>query len=457
MAEDIFKSLASHIVKTNYEDIPAKFINITKMNILDSMGTLIAGFSSAGCQTIVEMVKEWGGKAESTILMYGGKAPAHSAALANAVMSRALDFDDAEENGMHPSAALMPEAMAVSESLGGVSGKELLTAVALGADVAGRINYATLDYHGFDPTLSCLMFGTTTVAGKLLGLNEEQMWNALGFALNECSGTFQSNIDGVLSVRLNQGLVASEGIMCAQFAKRGLTGVKNIGQGVYGYFHLYSNDKGDLELLTRDLGKVFYGQQTIFKRWPSCGATLAATDVTVDFVEKGLKPEDVEDITVTVGKFTYNLVGHPFKIGPNPPVDAQFSIQYAISNALLRKKPTLTHFNAKECILDDKVQELIKKVKVVLDDRISPAGGDYLKTTLDVKMKDGKVLTGSMIRAKGFPENPVSMEDVVMKYRDNVQFAQKKLPSVKTDKIIELVNGLENVRSTNDFIPLILL
>ncbi|MCL5405421.1 MAG: MmgE/PrpD family protein [Deltaproteobacteria bacterium] len=454
MADDIFKTLASHIVRTSYDNIPAIYLKTTKMNILDSIGTMIAGFCAAGCQPIVELVKEWGGKPESTVMMYGGKLPAHSAALANAVMARALDFDDAEENGMHPSAALMPVAFAVAESLGGVSGKAFLTAVTLGADVAGRINFATLDYHGFDPTLTCIIFGTTTVAGKLLGLNEEQMWSALGLAFNECSGTFQSNIDGVLSVRLNQGLAACEGIMCAQFAKRGITGVRNIEQGVYGYFHLYSNDKADRELLTKDLGDFYYGAKTIFKRWPSCGATLTASDIMVELVEEGLNPEDVEDISVTVGQFTYNLVGHPFKVGPNPPVDAQFSLQYTVANALLQKTPKLIHFT-NEYILDDEVQNLIKKVNIILDPMISVAGKDYLKTTIDVNLTNGKKLSRTELVFKGYPDNPIFMDDVIMKYRDNISFPPKRLPSEKTERIIGLVNALESVENTNEFIPLI--
>ncbi len=448
MQEDVFKTIASHIVNTKYADIPQSAIDVTKMNLIDSLGTLVAGSSAEGCEILIDLVKEWGGKEESTIMIYGGKVPAHSAALVNSVMARALDFDDAEENGMHPSSALVPTALAMSEKLGGLHGQELLTAITLGADVSGRINFATLDYHGFDPTLTCNIFGTTTVAGKLLGLDENQMWNALGLAFNECSGTFQSNIDGVLSVRLNQGLASYEGIMCAIFAQRGISGVKNIGQGTYSYFHLYSNDKADLEHLTVDLGKKFYGEKTIFKRWPSCGVTLIATDLMVEIVEEeSFETEDVESIIVTVGKFTYNLVGKDFEIGHNPQVDAQFSLQYAISNALLRKKPIIEHFTV-EYILDNKIQELVNKVKIVLDTQVSPAGKDYRKTTLEVYLKDGRKISKTGLISKGHPDNPIYMNDIISKYQNNVRFAQK-LPQEKTDQIITLVSNLENVSSTN--------
>lgn len=97
---------------------------------------------------------------------------------------------------------------------------------------------------------------------------------------------------------------------------------------------------------------------------PSCGSTLIATDLMVEIVEEeSLEPEDVESIIVTVGKFTNDLVGKDFKYGHNPTVDAQLSLQYTVSNALMRKKPRIEHFT-NEYVLDSKIQELVKKVKV---------------------------------------------------------------------------------------------
>lgn len=45
-------------------------------------------------KALVDLVVENGGKPESTIFGFGGKAPAAMAALANGAMSHCLDFDD---------------------------------------------------------------------------------------------------------------------------------------------------------------------------------------------------------------------------------------------------------------------------------------------------------------------------------------------------------------------------
>ena len=111
-------------------------------------------------------------------------------------------------------AGTVPVALATAELVGGCSGKEFLAALVLGTEVAARIN-AVSDYDGFDPTGVCSIFAASAVAGKILRLNSRQMLNALALAFNRAGGSFQSNIDGSLAVRVIQGFVSQGGIICA--------------------------------------------------------------------------------------------------------------------------------------------------------------------------------------------------------------------------------------------------
>lgn len=440
---DLIAGLAKNVVATRYEDIPGEALDVAKMSLLDSIGTMVAGAAAPGCSILVDQVREWGGREESTVMMYGQKVPAHNAALINSVMARALDFDDAMDKGMHLGASLMATALALAERRGSATGRDLLTALVMGADVAGRINFATEDYHGFDPTLTCGVFGTTATAAKLLALDEEQTLNALGLAFNQCSGTFQSNIDGALSVRLNQGLASSEGIVCALLAQRGMTGVKNVLQGVYGYFHLYSNDKCGARHLTEDLGKKFYGTEMLFKRWPSCGGTLMATDAAYELVQQHqIDAADVEQVTVRVHPYLYNLVGHPFKIGEHPVVDAQFSLQYTLANVIARKRPVLQHFTP-EYIRDPDMLVLAEKVKTVKNTSLPDQ--DYLSTDVEIRLRDGTRLSKHVDCMKGHPSNPLHLAEIVDKYQENVSTAGKPLPKGITDKIAQWTDKLEKL------------
>ena len=456
---DLISLLAENVIGITYDDLPRECVDVTKMSILDSIGTMIAGADAAGCKNIVDIVKEWGGKEEATIMIYGGRVPAHNAALANAVMARALDFDDAIDKGMHLGASLVPTEFAVGEKIGGISGKDFLTAIALATDTAARICKSTLDNHGFDTTLACGIFGTTTCGAKLFGLDLTKMKNAFGIAFNEASGSFQSNIDGALSVRLNQGLAACEGIMSAIFADKGITGVTNVFDGIYGYYHLFSNDKSDLNFLTEELGKKFYGTETIFKRWPSCGGTLTAADASIDLKEEhNIDPDEVEKVIITVGEGCYNLCGgHEFKIGDNPVVDAQFSHQYVVANILLRGRPKLRHFT-NEYIKDSRILNLTKKIKPVVD-KERDLRGNLFETDVEITLKDGTVLTNKTDLMKGHPQKPASTADIIEKFKDNLSFSRENGIPLRPDsekQIIDAVMDIEKIKDIKEIVSFLL-
>jgi 2-methylcitrate dehydratase PrpD len=236
------EDLIDYILNTKYQNLPAEVVDFAKRLVLTIIGTTIAGATLEGCEALRDQIKGWGGKKEATIFLYGNKVPAHHAALVNSYMARALDFDDGIRPGMHVGASAVPAALASAELAKGCSGKEFLTALVVGAEIANRINLVS-NYDGFDPTGICSIFAATAVASRILSLDREKTWNALAIAFNKSGGSFQSNVEGALSVRLIQGSVAQGGILSAQLAGKGFTGPKHFLEGIYGYFHLYAKDK----------------------------------------------------------------------------------------------------------------------------------------------------------------------------------------------------------------------
>ncbi len=452
---DVIERLAHNAVASRYETLPKETVEITKLSILEILGVLVAGATAPGCEAIVNLVKYWGGREESTILVHGGRVPAHNAALANSVMARALDFDDGMDKGMHIISSAVPTALAVAEMRGGVRGRELITAIATGTDLAVRLNLAT-DYHlGHDPTGVCMVFGTAAIAGKLLELDDDGMLNALGIALNRAGGTLQSNIDGALAVRLVQGLTSRAGIECALLAQGGITGVRNVIEGLYGYFHLYARDKGNLAPLTQELGKRFEGAGHIMhKKYPSCGGTLAATEGALELAkEHNLKAEDIDGITVRVTQRIYNLVGHPFVVGDNPVVDAQFSIAYTVANAIIRRDSRLEHFT-EESIKDPQVVALAERVHPVVDGRVGEMGIPQ-SAIVEVNLKDGRKLEKFIKEPKGFPGNPMSTEEIKSKFSSCMAVASKPLAAGAAEELADLIAHLEDVDDVSRIVQVI--
>lgn len=451
------QALAQYVLDTKYEDLPAEPIAIAKTVALTVLGTTIAGAKAEGCEALVNQVRHWGGREEATVLLHGGKAPAHNAAFVNSFMARALDYCDAMVPGIHVGSSSIPTALAAAELVGGCSGKEFITALVVGTEIASRLNSVS-NYDGFDPTGVCSIFATTAIAGRILRLDSRQMLNALALAFNRAGGSMQSNIDGSLAVRLIQGFASQAGIMSAQLAQSGITGPRNFLEGIYGYFHLYAKDNYDMQSLTEELGTRFELEKTLFKKYPSCGGTIGPTDAMLALVEeKNVAPEDVVSIDVTVSPRAYKLVGHLFEVGESPKVNAQFNIHYCVANALLRKSSKLAHFD-EAAIRDPRIMELVKIIHVSpersLEDTASGTFSTF--THVKVKTKSGAAFEKSADMPRGYPGNPLTQMEHLQRFRDCVEYAGNPLSPENLEEILSLIDRIGETENILSLIPLLL-
>jgi 2-methylcitrate dehydratase PrpD len=449
------EKLIDFISHTKFEDIPQAALKTVKNQLMAVAGTTLAGATEDGCEQAIRLYKDLGGKKEATILVHGGKIPAHDAAFVNATMARAVDFCDAIAPGPHIGAALIPASLALVELVGGVNGRDFLTDLAVGAEVAARLNLSEAAYDGFDPTGICVIFGATSAASRILGLSKEEMRNALALAFNRCGGSFQNNIDGCLGVRFVQGWVSQGAVFCARLASKGITGPKNFLEGVYGYLHLYGRGLFKGEEILADLGKRYALQNIVFKKYPSCGLTQGPTDVMLRLMaEENISAEDIDQVQISVPPFAHKLVGHEFKIGENPKVDSQFSIQYCIANALVRGSSRLEHFEEKQ-VRDEKVLGLIKKIRVISDKAMEARG--HTPLDMHVRTRDGRELFRQLDLAPGFPGNPLSEEDHEKRFQDCLDFAKKPVSRERATQIVSLIRGLERAEDARKLVEMLLI
>lgn len=449
--------LARFIAETGFADLPHEALDSVKNIVLNLTGTTIAGSAEDGCEALIKQVRDWGGKEESTILVYGRKVPAHNAVLANAYMARALDIDDSMLPGIHPGASTVTTALAIAEKIGGCTGKEFLTALVLGHEVSARMNLVA-QYDGFDPTGISTPFGTATVASKLLKLNSEQTLNALALAFNKAAGSFQSNVDGALAVRTIQGFSAQSGVIASELAQIGITGPKNFIDGIYGYFHLYAKDKYNKGALLNKLGQDFlFPGRVVYKKHPSCAGTEASTDAILFLIqEKGVTQENVEKIDIKVSPHVYNLVGHQFVIGQNPRVNAQFNIRYCVASALVRKKSNLQCFE-EDWVRDPQIIELTKRINVSPDEELEKTKEMHFKVALKVTTKQGDEYIQVVDHPRGTPDKPLTKEEFLECFRDYISYGVNALPDEKINAIISAVGRLEQLEDVRNLIDLLLL
>jgi 2-methylcitrate dehydratase PrpD len=453
----IEQELVRFVCHATYKDLNPEPLGTIRNQLLTVLGTTIAGSTQAGCQTLIDFYLSQGGKQEATILIHGGRIPAQAAALVNGVMARALDFDDALAPGVHIGASTVPAALAAAELRGGIDGREFVTALLVGAETGVRLNLPEAGYNGLDPTGICTVFAATAAASRVLGLNEEETWNALALAFNRAGGSFQCNVDGALAVRVIQGWVAESALMCARLAREGITGPKNFLQGVYGYYPVYGRGLVDPQKALADLGSRFECQKILFKKYPSCGLTLGSTDLVLgllaDSEGKDVTADTVDRVKVKVPPYTYKLVGHPFEMGTTPRVNAQFSIRYCVANALIRRSSRLAHFE-EDSIRNPQVLDLARRVEVVVDPAMELRG--HTPVDMTVYMKDGREISRRIDIAPGFPGNPLTKEEQEARFRDCIAYAKKPLPKEKVEGIVESVSRIDQLSDVRALIPLLL-
>lgn len=449
---DAIYDFARNVVQTRFEDLSTEVIGAAKKLILDGLATALAGSGLSSCKKSVNMTKGWGGREESSILVYGGKVPAFEAAFVNSMMVHALDFDDTHDVSLvHSNSFALPTAMAVSEAqtpFVNISGKTFLVAYILGVDMANRMSLAGEDRIGWTASSAYGGFASAAIAGKILGLSEEETRNALGIVLSHTAGSTQTFLEATSTKRMQPGFLARAGIFSAYLARNGVTGVKDVLEGTYGFYPLYKNSKYDRNVLIDELGKRFEIVNVSLKNYPSCRATSGAIDAAIDIRNKEkIIPNHIKEITVYVSEMVNHLVGKPFEIRDNPQVDAMFSIPYTVACGIERGGMFLTELE-EDVIRDKKILDIAEKVKVVTDPDIDEKA--LAPVRMEIKLDGGKVYSAEVEHFKGHPKNPLSGDECETKFRKCATYAGRRIPDDNLTRVIELIDKIEEVEDVSE-------
>lgn len=446
--------LAEFTHRLHYDDLPPEVVRLVKRLLLAVSGTAIAGAHEDGIGALRSLMLQRGGRPEATTLVHGDRLPAASAALLNGAMCRALDFCDAMAPGPHIGSALIPAALAAIELTGPCDGRRFIAALAAGAELGARFNLSEAQYDGFDPTGICVNFAAAGAAARLMGLAPDGIRQSLALAFNRCGGSFQSHVDGSLGVRITQAWVAEAGVTCAQFAQAGLTGPRNFLTGLYGYPHLYGRDTLSADDLVRDLGSEWRLHRVVFKKYPSCGVTQGATGLTLALVnELALSASQVASVRVRLPPYAHRLVGHRFVIGENPRVDAQFSAQYCVANAIVRGASRLAHFRV-DAIRDPDVNALVERISTVADPAMDARG--HSSVDVIITTTDGRRHARGLDIAPGFPGNGLSEAEHFGRFQDCLDYAGGTLEPSASAAWLRAIDQLESIDDVRDLLALLI-
>jgi 2-methylcitrate dehydratase PrpD len=447
---------------TRFADIPPDVVEAAKKSILDTLGTTLAGSGALGSREVVALVREWGGKKEASVINHGDIVPLPNAVFANAVMARAIDLDDLHEKGtLHASATIIPAALGAAEYRMNVSGRDFLAAVVLGIDFTCRLALApriSPAITGISYTYTHGILGAAAVASRLLGLDETQTLNAMGIAYSQGVGNRQANVEGALTVRVQQGLTAKAGIVSALLAQRGITGAQNVLQGKYGYYTVFERNTYASDLLTKDLGKHFEGKNISYKLYPCCKFNHGAIEATLEMAKRNdLRSDQVAEIHVGLNQQMFDLVCEPYddKVAPRNAVDAQFSLYYTVATALVRGKVFIDDFG-EEIIRDREVLAVARRVKPHVDPLLEKEFSIGISPTLvTIRLKNGSLLEGRVDHVKGHPLKPLTLEEIFEKYKRCARLALRPLRQEQMDRMGQTIFQLEQVGDVSSMVTLL--
>lgn len=403
---------AEHVASLRYEDLPAPVLEKALLILRDGVGNEIAASAiSEPANAVISLIKEWGGAPQSTIVGHGMKVPTPNAALVNAMLGHGIELDDAHGTGLiKAGSVLVPSAFAIAE-LSGASGKQVITGLVAGYDVAIRVAKAINPGHrqrGYHTTGTVSAIGAAAMGAKLLGCNAEQTAWAIGLACMQSAGIQSYLDDPCMAKPFSPGKSAYNGVLAAIMASRGFTGPKKALESREGFFNAFTNQVR-LEDLKDDLGEHFAIMEVGFKPHAACRYAHGPIDLAQEaYREAGVRLKDVERVRVSMSELAIRQASKPVCTNLNA---AMGSTQFSVALALTAGKNGLKEYW--QGFKQSEIHEGSKKVQLECEAAYGLGGR---QAAINIVLRDGRTVQLSSLEPKGEPTNPLSAAELEQKY-----------------------------------------
>lgn len=435
--------LAEFIVNLRFKDIPQNVIDQAKKCFLDWLGVTLGGASYPIANILTEFAGDIGGKEQATIFGKGIRTNILNAALANGAISHVLDFDDTHTGSLcHVSSPIMPVIFSIGEYKH-INGTDCIAAFVSAFETSARIGMAMEPDHynaGWHATSTLGHLGATAAAGKLLGLNEKQMRQALGLGATQASG-FQV-VFGTMCKPFHPGKAAMDGILAAMLAKKGFDSPENILETRKGFCEIFSKNI-DFTKITEGLGEEYQILNNTFKPYASCLLTHPSIDAALDLKNTyNISIQDIEKVEGHVAPLVMNVAG---KKNPKAALEGKFSIYYCIAVALAEGEVGEDKFTDQR-MRDKMLSNLQKLISIEVDPKF-----DNTTAELTLKTRKGSSYTKKIFTPRGDPRNPLSFSQLEQKFKI---LARMVLSEEKVEGLITHIQTLEKLEDMNRLISL---
>jgi 2-methylcitrate dehydratase PrpD len=433
---------ADHALETRFEDLSADALAQAKVFILDTIGVGIAGSSAAGAEELSRVAAGWGEGADSVVWGRRKRAPAPTAAFLNGFQAHCQEYDCVHEKAvLHPMATLLPAAIAYAERRGGLSGRDLIVAVATGVDVAANLGVAAREGLKFLRPATAGGFGATAAIGRLAGFDRDTLCNAFGIQYGQTSGTMQSHVEGSIVLPMQIGFNGRGALAACDIAASGLSGPRDVFEGQFGYMRLFEGT-WDLQPTWDSLGRTWRISEMSHKPYPAGRATHGGIEGIMALrAQHPFEADEVVSVNVIGPPLIKRLCGRPDIPAPNANY-ARLCMPFIGAKVLLHGKIDLAHYRGAE-LTDAATHEMARRITMEADGNPDPNA--LVPQEVVVTLRGGKVLRWHCDIMLANPARRLTREQHLAKFRRCLDFAQEPLRDGAADTLIGLVDRLEQL------------
>lgn len=435
------KTLSQFIASSRYDDFDDSVVEAAKIAILDGVANMLAGSTQELASIVGRYVQDMGGSPQSSVVGWGFKTNAPSAAFANGVFGHCLDFEIQGYPPTHGTSSCLPAALALGEERH-TNGKAIIEAYVMGWEIQGRLRAASAAFSNpaYHPPGLVGPLGGAVAGAKVLGLDAWHIQMAMGIAASRTGGLTANT--GTMVKSTHTGNAARMGAEAAILAAAGYTSSDSILEAPNGYSDALFDGNMDWEILTNGLGVSYRLVDPGFdiKRFPAQLHMQNPIEAVLNLLEShNLRADDVENLTVHTGGR-----GHSGSL-PASGLDGKFSIEYCAAAALLDGKVGIETFTDDRRFSPD-MEETLGKIQV------EPGNQDSADVKVTALLKDGRSAEAECRGFRGSARNPMSREERMDKVIDCVG---RVLTDQDADRLVSLIEDLENVADISEIMDLI--
>jgi 2-methylcitrate dehydratase PrpD len=437
----ISEDYAEFISNISFDELPEKAKEIAINDLIDMSGLCIATRNENYIQMLIE---GWHSKGICTALGHERTFDMAGAAMINGTATHGEDFDDTLEGApIRVGAMVIPAILAVCERFR-LSGKDLLLGITVGLETICRMNHVVagkIHQQCFHPVGVIGPFGSAIGVCKALGLNKEQITNAMGIAASFSSGIIEYLTDGAWTKRLHPGWAAQSGIRAALIAKQGFNGPRTVFEGEHNFFRAFApKATPKYEYLKNGLGKKWMMENIVFKPY-ACGTMIHPyIDCMIRLSDKGVDPEEIVEIECKTGEGLVHRLWEPLanKQTPQSGYAAKFSMPWCMALGFYERDAGLKQFTD-EKVKDPKILKLSSKIHYVIDPENEYP--DNYTGHIKVKFKDRTIEEIEQDHMRGGVKEPLSREELIKKFKSNTNYGNWS--NEKSEKLLNFCINLE--------------